>query len=994
MAMNAIDTNTTNLTGPLKDEMARLNDSLQKSADAAAIAADSASSIAKTIASLSEKETALKTSLQKALDDKLLYGVDSKSFAADIKVMFNDYVQLLGLKPDKNGVYKNSDGKVITPEGIYAALEKTALKELSINGQNVYVIAAGKLLTGKDLTGSGDSTVRLPLKQQNAIKKNAAKPYEQRDPNVPNAPAKGSGGAMHNPKYKPNENLGPSTAGMLKSNIDKDYLYAGNGIVYLKDDPSQMVGQWYTTTQAGRIAYGSGGPVDGPGTGTSDSIPAYLSNGEYVVKASAVKQYGTQFFDALNAQHFKTGSKGGVKPSDYVYSASIGSKGGEWITKQQFDLQKKQINAFVGHTLLEMTGFPAGKRLLTGNSSRVGDSFLPGWAAKTLGVGSDVLMAIPLLKSLKSISTLRELSTLDQAFKDYKLLKGATHVSPDPLLEGRLLDPLKHTSNKLDSLGRGNYLSTGEPLTGFAIGGNTYKLSPLSLLKGVKGKGLITETQWKDMFGRGMYPGSFLQDSPEWQSYLKSGFTGIKKAQTNEVSLNYPVKYKTANPEDFIKPKIKINTQIDMSKYFDAAGKPKGLASGGLINISKFKNNGPAKNITKWIGNNLLGLDDLRKGMKDKSDFGAWWHGVKGGAELALTLSGINDAKLLGQLGIKGLSKLATKSAKSEITKFDGLKFVSRATEGNSKPYIMQAANGSKHYMKPITDPLEAAYEIAGSKIAKKFKIPTTDNIVGTYENMPYVLSKDFTSKGMKTLDQAFGPTTTGAINPGWIKSINSMQSFGKMKAVASILGHGDLHASNALIDSKGSIGVFDWGRLNHLYNPAETLFRDAKYYDPADYAKFVKGFSSVQKELNKVKPEKFISDVLKSTGIKDEKSLSVLTSILQRNLEYLKDFKPPIKQANGGYIMPSYKTGTPYVPFDQVAYLHQGERVVPASQNNATMGNTIYLTNNITAAPGMDTELLAMRVVDMTKKSLAADVNVNASKVGIKREFGSKVMI
>jgi hypothetical protein len=100
------------------------------------------------------------------------------------------------------------------------------------------------------------------------------------------------------------------------------------------------------------------------------------------------------------------------------------------------------------------------------------------------------------------------------------------------------------------------------------------------------------------------------------------------------------------------------------------------------------------------------------------------------------------------------------------------------------------------------------------------------------------------------------------------------------------------------------------------------------------------------------------------------------------------------IKKANGGYIMPSYKTGTPYVPFDQVAYLHQGERVVPATQNNAKMGNTIYLTNNITAAPGMDTELLAMRVVDMTKKALAADVTVNASKIGIKREFGSKVMI
>jgi hypothetical protein len=50
-----------------------------------------------------------------------------------------------------------------------------------------------------------------------------------------------------------------------------------------------------------------GGNVKGPGTGTSDSIPAMLSNGEYVIKASSVAKYGTSTFDALNAQKFATG---------------------------------------------------------------------------------------------------------------------------------------------------------------------------------------------------------------------------------------------------------------------------------------------------------------------------------------------------------------------------------------------------------------------------------------------------------------------------------------------------------------------------------------------------------------------------------------------------------------------------------------------------------------------------------------------------------------
>jgi hypothetical protein len=44
-----------------------------------------------------------------------------------------------------------------------------------------------------------------------------------------------------------------------------------------------------------------GGMISGPGTGTSDSIPSMLSNGEYVVKASSVKKWGTGFLDMINS---------------------------------------------------------------------------------------------------------------------------------------------------------------------------------------------------------------------------------------------------------------------------------------------------------------------------------------------------------------------------------------------------------------------------------------------------------------------------------------------------------------------------------------------------------------------------------------------------------------------------------------------------------------------------------------------------------------------
>ena len=65
----------------------------------------------------------------------------------------------------------------------------------------------------------------------------------------------------------------------------------------------------------------SGGHMTGPGTSTSDSIPAMLSNGEYVVKASSVAKYGTPFMDAINAGRYAGGGGVGVMPKTSVPSS-------------------------------------------------------------------------------------------------------------------------------------------------------------------------------------------------------------------------------------------------------------------------------------------------------------------------------------------------------------------------------------------------------------------------------------------------------------------------------------------------------------------------------------------------------------------------------------------------------------------------------------------------------------------------------------------------
>ncbi|MBX9757206.1 MAG: hypothetical protein K2Y29_00405 [Beijerinckiaceae bacterium] len=58
--------------------------------------------------------------------------------------------------------------------------------------------------------------------------------------------------------------------------------------------------------------FASGGLIRGPGTGTSDSIFARLSNGEYVVRAAAVRKFGTGFFAALNSLRLPQFATGGL----------------------------------------------------------------------------------------------------------------------------------------------------------------------------------------------------------------------------------------------------------------------------------------------------------------------------------------------------------------------------------------------------------------------------------------------------------------------------------------------------------------------------------------------------------------------------------------------------------------------------------------------------------------------------------------------------------
>lgn len=64
-------------------------------------------------------------------------------------------------------------------------------------------------------------------------------------------------------------------------------------------------------SSGGGGGYSRGGLIHGPGTGTSDSVPAVgsnrepirVSNGEYIVPADVVRHKGVEFFDRIVGKH-------------------------------------------------------------------------------------------------------------------------------------------------------------------------------------------------------------------------------------------------------------------------------------------------------------------------------------------------------------------------------------------------------------------------------------------------------------------------------------------------------------------------------------------------------------------------------------------------------------------------------------------------------------------------------------------------------------------
>ncbi len=97
-------------------------------------------------------------------------------------------------------------------------------------------------------------------------------------------------------------------SGVLAANATAAFIAANPWMAW---GASGVVAAQMTAARGAAMAFASGGPVRGAGTGTSDSIPTMLSNGEYVINADAAAQIGLPTLNAINSGNLPKYADGG-----------------------------------------------------------------------------------------------------------------------------------------------------------------------------------------------------------------------------------------------------------------------------------------------------------------------------------------------------------------------------------------------------------------------------------------------------------------------------------------------------------------------------------------------------------------------------------------------------------------------------------------------------------------------------------------------------------
>ena len=295
-----------------------------------------------------------------------------------------------------------------------------------------------------------------------------------------------------------NLSLGSVKASGIKQ---KNGTYVGQEFLDINGIAYKITGEKYGQIQVAKKA--DGGHISGPGTGTSDSIPAYLSNGEYVIRASAVNQYGKDFFDGLNAQKFAGG--GSVK-------------GDGWL--------QKYAKSLTGNPLSEMMGTSALLRKIAGigqKGDNLSAAMLP-LSFSGMGIGSKIGTSGGLIKALYSVPN--KINQIRNQAKVNAMIKNGMWHGSQPL--GHRGEEYLQGTNILE--GSESY----DPFYGMGFFGTSSKAEA-----DLYASGYNSPNNWGASFGSmnnivGAPKGKYIDftrgtNSLKWQDYSLAKALGVKK---------------------------------------------------------------------------------------------------------------------------------------------------------------------------------------------------------------------------------------------------------------------------------------------------------------------------------------------------------------------------------------------------------------------------------------------------------------------------------
>ena len=660
----------------------------------------------------------------------------------------------------------------------------------------------------------------------------------------------------------------------LRSQRWKEVIFQNVPNEYISIEEWEDGKKTYTQTYAtgGHVKYfGPGGDVSGPGTATSDSIPAYLSNGEYVIKAASVNKYGTETFDALNAGRFAIGGP---------------------ITRPR---QRKP-------------GVPYSR-----SGKPIGDPFGQYWGELSRFIGPrrpgmDIWggTEIPGLKFTGKIPQMSDYwhQMQEQPRKPFN--------GPGMGLDK---DPMR-------------YAGSGASMGG--IGNGAYGLGALMFAKGGPVGGAP--------HGLGM--SSFGSSKEKKPSLLSKIVHKAMKIIDPFKAGKHSLGYEFLGGKEIANVLSGTGTKTD---YLSAALTPLGIGKVGKTASVASKFGAPDIGVLKrFIERPLLNADAMAT-ILHKGTF------AEDAGTFFRALSKHDMAAIAGYVRVPNPNKYddAYKSIFS-----DQPDIVDKTVEA---PWSSLARRWSKEGK-------------------SKFPIGSKDYPI------------DYSEAALPYLDLDPALKIGESWIPNIVKSITKELEFAKEIAVKGGTGGGENKAIAKIIVDPMVQGISDFKKLMPGHNASQY---NSSYTEGAiaPFTRYIlEGINKNAHHLTDVKSG--VSHLIDEYVFKAVHT-SPYAQFLGRDLA-IKNGKdswekvlPIVKKANGGmvnYKLPSYDVGSPYIPEDQIAQLHKGERVLTAEENK-----------NFSSS-GPITNIININGTDLNKKEIAQAVMVELDRVQKKNNKSNKV--